>query len=616
MAVQYDHLFISDQHISLGYDQTKRTFNRREDFFFDDTFFRWLRWADKACAADRRWELVFVGDAFDFLPIEMETINQYIAAQERRWQEQDPDDHRAAVAYWQQQFAKGSETPEWLQWLLFEDDLLAGRVRLEPVSPMAMDMTAPAAPDWTVHLYSELDPKLLESARAISPSFGLGQPQEERSVAFQIAEGHSPPSRREQARDRAFERRYGFLPTQSASMVRLHFIYQGHRTFFRAMAWFVAHGHRIVFVRGNHDLEIFWPGVQDLIRRLVTQEHAALVNPPPLPDLEQAISFAPGWFYYKPGLFYAEHGSQYEPLDSVPHPIRPLLPDDPHILNPPVGSLGVTCIHTKLEDDYPEWENRGQMAFSMLQLARQHPLQALSIVIRHGIDFLWMARRLWRVQKMQHPQPSPEEFAAYGRRVGLEAETVQAIYNEMVAPLLLRGFTTWLLFSPLGHVVKAILLLLAVVALAAWYVVAIPAIAALIPNQSLELLVELFLWLGLPALISKRWGQKASKSGDDPFLFHAAQRVHSHLKQEDDAIHLYVMGHTHRAETCIVERRSNARHAYYMNTGCWFPEFAADTRRLQTLGREVEFTFIRLRQLPDGPQADLMRWNDLSKSVS
>jgi len=47
-----------------------------------------------------------------------------------------------------------------------------------------------------------------------------------------------------------------------------------------------------------------------------------------------------------------------------------------------------------------------------------------------------------------------------------------------------------------------------------------------------------------------------------------------------------------------------------LNTGCWFVEFAEDARRLQTVGQDVQFTFVRLLSGDGGVQADLLRWND------
>jgi hypothetical protein len=88
------------------------------------------------------------------------------------------------------------------------------------------------------------------------------------------------------------------------------------------------------------------------------------------------------------------------------------------------------------------------------------------------------------------------------------------------------------------------------------------------------------------------------------------ERVHDHLKAADPDLGFYIVGHDHRPDVQIVERRDDGRHVYYLNTGSWTPWFAHGERRLQTLGQEVQFTFVQLTQGEDGYRADLLRWND------
>ena len=70
------------------------------------------------------------------------------------------------------------------------------------------------------------------------------------------------------------------------------------------------------------------------------------------------------------------------------------------------------------------------------------------------------------------------------------------------------------------------------------------------------------------------------------------------------------VGHDHRADVQPVERREDGHHIYYLNTGSWTPCFAEGTRRLQTLGQVVQFTFARLVRGERGYEADLLLWND------
>lgn len=625
---KWDYLFVSDLHLALGYDPERQAYHAREDFFFDAVFFRWLRWADENCAEGRRWELVMVGDAFDFLPVDETVLEAYLEERDRR--QLDPSDPEQTARYWQQQFGAPPEAraPERVQRLLFEDDLLRQRVTLSPadperVTPLMADLTP--VPDWALRVYADHHP----DAAVEGSDWTVRAPTGARSAAFlaQVAPNGSLSSDQEErpAVDPDFERRYGFIPTPEKSADKATSIYQGHPLFFRALAWFVGRGHRLVFVRGNHDLELYWPQVQDRLRGCIAAEYPAAFGYAPdcplPPDFQDRIDFRSGWFHYRRGVFYAEHGKQYEPFDSCPNPIRPVMPGDPWVLSPPVGSLGVVCLHNPLEDAFPEWENRGEHAVVLLELIQRYPLRMLSTVLSHGLDFMRMARRLWMAGRRKDLVPTEADFSAYGALVGLDRETVEAIYEEIDPPLLQRKALAWLLFSPGGHVVKGLLLLvlaaLGVGAALLWYLVIVPALAALIPDQlffdaagaALELLAKVILW-AVPPMAYELGRRELERRYPELFLHRAMERIHAHLKKADPDLRFYIVGHDHRPDVQIVERRDDGRHVYYLNTGSWTPWFAQGERRLQTLGQEVQFTFVQLTCGEEGYQADLLRWND------
>jgi UDP-2,3-diacylglucosamine pyrophosphatase LpxH len=615
----WDYLLVSDLHLALGFDPERRAYHAREDFFFDAAFFRWLRWADEHCAEGRRWELVFVGDIFDFLPVDDDVVTAYFQALERR---SGPE-----AQYWQQQFS--AEPPARsidarVQRLLFEHDVLAGRVAaasLAPDEPRAAATPAPL-PGWAGEIYARYHPEYAagEHPLFIQPAGGVR--------AFGAEEAAPPADRPKDAAQRrkdAFERKYGFLPTPEKSADKATAIYEGHPLFFRALAWFVGRGHRLVFVRGNHDLELFWPSVQERLREAIAQEYAASFDdgvPHPLPPgFHERINFNSGWFHYRKGILYAEHGKQYEPLNSVPNPIRPVIPGDECLLSPPVGSLGVTCFHNVLEDAFPEWENRGDHAVVLLELIRRFPFKVTATLVRHGPDFLRMSQRLWAAGKKTDQRPTDEDFAKQASQIGLDQDVVEAIYEELDSPLLTRKFLAWFLFSPMGHVLKiSLLLLLAVLVIAVgvlWYLVLAPSMANLIPDDllstaagsALQLLVKVILWL-VPPVVFELGRRFMEKRYPEPFLRGAAKRIHRHLGVADPNLHFYIFGHDHKPDVRFVERRDDGRHVYYLNTGSWTPWFAEGERRLQTLGQEVQFTFARLVKGEQGYEADLLRWND------
>jgi len=132
------------------------------------------------------------------------------------------------------------------------------------------------------------------------------------------------------------ERAHGLGNASDHGRLKLRAVVTRHRRVFEALAAFVARGHALTLIHGNHDVEFHWDGVkQDLKALLVemalasrgeavdgsaTQSFAA--------DFAARIEFAP-WFYYAEGVAYIEHGHQYDTLCSTEHVMAPLSPLDP-----------------------------------------------------------------------------------------------------------------------------------------------------------------------------------------------------------------------------------------------------------------------------------------------
>jgi UDP-2,3-diacylglucosamine pyrophosphatase LpxH len=149
----------------------------------------------------------------------------------------------------------------------------------------------------------------------------------------------------------AREEKFGLDPTPEKSAFKLDVIAAGHPEFFTALSRVVAAGHRLEILRGNHDLELFFPAVKDRLR-----EH--LVDPAlgaDRPAVERQVRFHE-WFYLEPGRVYIEHGNQYEASNSIRYPFRPLLPapsGGQPSLDYPLGSLFVRYFYNRVRRSNP-----------------------------------------------------------------------------------------------------------------------------------------------------------------------------------------------------------------------------------------------------------------------
>jgi UDP-2,3-diacylglucosamine pyrophosphatase LpxH len=130
------------------------------------------------------------------------------------------------------------------------------------------------------------------------------------------------------------ERAHGLGNAADHARLKLRAVVVRHRAVFEAVAAFVADGHALTIVHGNHDVEFYWEAVKDELRRLlVLLAIEGRLAPADAGDdfftaLRERIEFAP-WFYYVGGVAYIEHGHQYDTLCSTEHVMAPLSPGDP-----------------------------------------------------------------------------------------------------------------------------------------------------------------------------------------------------------------------------------------------------------------------------------------------
>lgn len=110
------------------------------------------------------------------------------------------------------------------------------------------------------------------------------------------------------------ERKRGLSSEEAKSRFKIRLILDHHPVWVEATRRFVAQGHELVFVVGNHDMELHWPGVQtEILSALqLTEEERARVR------------FCE-WFYISEGDTLIEHGNQYDAYSLSSNPINPLI---------------------------------------------------------------------------------------------------------------------------------------------------------------------------------------------------------------------------------------------------------------------------------------------------
>ena len=127
---------------------------------------------------------------------------------------------------------------------------------------------------------------------------------------------------------------------EASALLKLTHITQGHPGLFAALADFISRQPRrsVVILRGNHDPELYWPGVQNALRHLLGA----------IGDMHDLLLFPP-LSYLTDGV-YVEHGNQYtESVNRFQNPSAPLDPQDPTRLESVWGSRFVFEYFNQIE---------------------------------------------------------------------------------------------------------------------------------------------------------------------------------------------------------------------------------------------------------------------------
>ena len=129
------------------------------------------------------------------------------------------------------------------------------------------------------------------------------------------------------------ERSHGVGNSAAHARLKLARVAARHADVFAELAAFVADGHALSLVHGNHDIEFHWDAVKDDFRAFLLAHAHARAKDAISSERERAaflerIEFNP-WFFYRDGVAYIEHGHQYDPFCATEHIMAPLSPLDP-----------------------------------------------------------------------------------------------------------------------------------------------------------------------------------------------------------------------------------------------------------------------------------------------
>jgi UDP-2,3-diacylglucosamine pyrophosphatase LpxH len=129
-------------------------------------------------------------------------------------------------------------------------------------------------------------------------------------------------------------------------------ILDDHPGYVDAVGRFLAAGHHVVFVSGNHDPQLGF----DRVRRFIRERLALAAGHPRFAD---AVHFR-AWFHHTAEGIHIEHGNQFDPYCSFRYPMLPLLPPErgrDRVIAPTVGSITFRLLGSRLGTMNPHFDD-------------------------------------------------------------------------------------------------------------------------------------------------------------------------------------------------------------------------------------------------------------------
>lgn len=337
-------------------------------------------------------------------------------------------------------------------------------------------------------------------------------------------------------------------PTDEGCAEQARLILADHETFFRALAKVLARGHSVTFMSGNHDLELWFPGVRRVIRgelsrhveSLPANERATRI------DVEACVRFR-SWFHISEDCLYFEHGSQYDIHNSVRHAAVPLTREGDR-LHPVLGKLAFRRTGARMGYFNPYYEETFYLGlFGYLG----HFVRFYSRSHRH-ICRTWLfgalstVREIW---KFRHREERIEEG-----RAALRAELGTRISDQAIDAT--HALRTPLAEETMIPVLRELWVDRVALAFFGLLVVTITAIAASFFTSAVVLGALALVFVVYEIVTPKpdiRTYDSAPESVLRLFDIHRVRAI--------------CMGHTHRPFACFTDK------GLYANSGSWCPAF-------------------------------------------
>ncbi|MGK4005026.1 hypothetical protein WMF31_20535 [Sorangium sp. So ce1036] len=201
-----------------------------------------------------------------------------------------------------------------------------------------------------------------------------------------------------------------------------------HPVFTEALGRVVADGHTVVFISGNHDVQLTLPEVRDLVRARVVDAALAALGGTPGEGAREALAARVvfrAWFHKTPDGIILEHGNQYDAYCSYRYPMLPF-GRKPGEIQPTMGSLACRLLASRMGYFNPHVDSSFMLsAFGYLaHWARYYMFSRRSLALAWALGALRTVVELVRRREPERRARRRACLAAAARETGAPLRAV------------------------------------------------------------------------------------------------------------------------------------------------------------------------------------------------
>lgn len=380
------------------------------------------------------------------------------------------------------------------------------------------------------------------------------------------------------------EKKRGLNPEEDKSRFKIEIILNDHHVWVQALREFIQSGNHVIFIIGNHDIELHWPAVQrEVIRALRLEEEES-----------KRVRFCE-WFYISNEDTAIEHSNQYDDYCVCANPLHPLIKVGKKIqVRLPFGNIagrymtnGMGLFNPHVESSFimtlPEY-----FRFFYKYALRVQPFLFFSWMWTATVTF-WVAVADGLLPALRDPLYVEQRVKEVADKANATPEMVRTLNELKAHPAIFHPIR---IARELWLDRFLLLVLIGFVSFEIWAVVHL-----IVPLSSLWLII--FFIFFVPGLFYYSRNIQSPVIATMEEIFKHAPMVSKITKTNR-----VVFGHTHRELHTAVDQTE------VINTGTWSPAFK-DPECRESFGKKC-FAWIRNRDpsKPNERVADLYEWKD------